>query len=406
MTLSFVHNYSARVAHRYMQMHSADATESLTKLSSGKRVFAARHDAASLAIGSRHAAEVGALKQASVNIGMAVSMMQIADGGMQSIQEVLIRMKALAVQAASGQLSTVERAYLDDEFSALHSEIDRIAEDTEFGSIALLYGVSVSQTAYAVTNIGNNIGQNDGIERITLANDANNVSDADVMRILYDKTTGLFTILNVTTAVSTDVAAPVAAPPPGDFIDVAVSTFDMTIRVNSSFKPSQNNKPPPGNPSLNEFTVAATPVTLPVGSRQYAFRVGTSVAASDEIIVTLESAVAQNLSSGLPDAALLSAAGANDATEQVQLAIDKVGQMRARLGADLNRMGFAAGALGTTKENIESARSAILDLDVASEIAHFSLVKLRSDVVVKMLSLANQTQRRLLALIERTGGGT
>ncbi len=209
MTLSFVHNYAARVAHRYMQMHSADATESLTKLSSGNRVFAARHDAASLAVGSRLAAEVGALKQASVNIGMAVSMLQIADGGLQSIQEVLIWMKALAVQAASGQLSTVERTYLDNEFSALRSEIDRIAEDTEFDDIALLYGVSVSQTAYAATNIGNNIDQNDGIERITLTNDANNVSDADVVRISYDKATGLFTILNVTTTVSTDVAAPV-----------------------------------------------------------------------------------------------------------------------------------------------------------------------------------------------------
>ncbi len=144
-------------------MHNAEATESLTKLSSGKRVLAARQDAASLAVGSRLAAEVGALKQASVNIGMAVSMLQIADGGLQSIQEVLVRMKALAVQAASGQLSTVERAYLDNEFSALRSEIDRIAEDTEFGDIALLYGVSVNQTAYAATNIGNNIDQNDGI---------------------------------------------------------------------------------------------------------------------------------------------------------------------------------------------------------------------------------------------------
>ncbi len=202
-----------------------------------------------------------------------------------------------------------------------------------------------------------------------MANDANNVSDADVMRISYDKTTGLFTILNVTTAVSTDVAAPVAAPPPGDFIDVPVSTFGMTIRVNSSFKPNQNNKPPPGNPSLNEFTVAATPVTLPVGSRQYAFKVGSSAAASDEIVVTLESAVAQNLASGLPDATLLLAAGADDATEQVQIAIDKVSQMRARLSADLNRAGFAAGALWTTRENTESARSTLLDLNVASETA-------------------------------------
>ena len=88
MTLSFVHNYAARVAHRYMQKHSVEASESLAKLSSGKRVFAARDDAASLAIGSRLAAEVGALKQASVNIGMAVSMLQIADGGLHSIQDV------------------------------------------------------------------------------------------------------------------------------------------------------------------------------------------------------------------------------------------------------------------------------------------------------------------------------
>ena len=125
--------------------------------------------------------------------------------------------------------------------------------------------------------------------------------------------------------------------------------------------------------------------------------------ASDEIVVTLESADAQNLAAGLPKATLSSATGADEATEQIRAAIDKVSQMRARLGADLNRAQFAAGALGTTKENIESGRSTLIDLDVASETAHFSLVMLRRDIVVTMLSLANQTQRSLLSLIERTG---
>ncbi|MHA1566752.1 MAG: flagellin, partial [Alphaproteobacteria bacterium] len=116
------------------------AGSSLAKLSSGQRVVSAKDDAAALAIGSRLASEVAAMTQAGVNAGQAGSMLQIADGAMARANEILQRMKSLAVQAASGQLSNTERTILDTEYQALKSEIDRIGQDTEFNGTKLLSG--------------------------------------------------------------------------------------------------------------------------------------------------------------------------------------------------------------------------------------------------------------------------
>ena len=80
-----------------------------------------------MAIGARLAAEVGALSQAVVNSGQGVSMLQVAEGAMARANDILNRMKMLAVQAGSGQLSADERNMLDAEYQQLLSEIDRIA---------------------------------------------------------------------------------------------------------------------------------------------------------------------------------------------------------------------------------------------------------------------------------------
>ena len=109
MALNLISNYAANVAHRNLLKTDSEATQSLAKLSSGQRIVQAKDDAASLAIGSRVAAEVGALKQALVNTGQAGSMLQIADGSLGNATDILTRMKALAVQASSGQISDTER---------------------------------------------------------------------------------------------------------------------------------------------------------------------------------------------------------------------------------------------------------------------------------------------------------
>ena len=119
MPLNVVSNYAANVAHRNLMRPTWRRLPSLAKLSIGKRVVSARDDAASMAIGSRMNAEVQGLKQAVVNAGQANSMLQIADGAMSTVSDILTRMKVLAVQASSENLGDTERAFLDVEFQAL-----------------------------------------------------------------------------------------------------------------------------------------------------------------------------------------------------------------------------------------------------------------------------------------------
>ena len=146
MALTVISNFAANVAHRNLTATDMKASASLAKLSSGQRVVSAKDDAAALAIGSRLASEVTALAQAGVNAGQASSMLQIADGAMARSNEILIRMKTLAVQSASGQLSDTERVILNTEYQALKDEISRIGADTEFNGTKLLSGGQATTT--------------------------------------------------------------------------------------------------------------------------------------------------------------------------------------------------------------------------------------------------------------------
>ena len=138
MPLNVVSNYAANVAHRNLAATDTAASNSLAKLSIGKRVVSARDDAASMAIGSRMQSEVMGLKQAVINAGQANSMLQIADGAMSTLSDILTRMRVLAMQAASQNLGDTERGFLDTEFQALVAEIDRVANDTEFNGTKLI----------------------------------------------------------------------------------------------------------------------------------------------------------------------------------------------------------------------------------------------------------------------------
>ncbi len=149
MALNMISSYSSNVANRNVSNTNAKLSLALAKLSAGRRVLAARDDAASMAIGSRLAAEVSGLRQAGVNAGQGSSMLQVADGAYSQVSDILTRMKTLAVQASSGQLGASDRQALNTEFQALASEVDRISADTEFAGTNLLDG-SVASASFKV----------------------------------------------------------------------------------------------------------------------------------------------------------------------------------------------------------------------------------------------------------------
>jgi len=114
--------------------------KSLERLSSGYRINRAGDDAAGLAISENLKAQIRGLRQASRNAQDGVSLVQVAEGALNEISSILIRLRELSVQAASDTIGPVERQFLNVEYDQLVSEIDRIADGTEFNGTQLLSG--------------------------------------------------------------------------------------------------------------------------------------------------------------------------------------------------------------------------------------------------------------------------
>jgi flagellin len=133
-------NLASINAQRNLMNTGVKLGKSLEKLSSGLRINRAGDDAAGLAISESLKSEIRALQQASRNANDGISMVQTAEGSLDEISGIAIRLRELAEQAANGTLGQNERQFLDDEFQALTSEIDRIAATTEFNGTKLIDG--------------------------------------------------------------------------------------------------------------------------------------------------------------------------------------------------------------------------------------------------------------------------
>ena len=133
-------NISATIATNALIRNERSMSTAMERLSTGMRINSAKDDAAGLAIASRMGAMVSGLEMASKNANDAISMLEVAEGATLEISNMLIRMRELSVQSASGTYSDTDRAALDLEFGALMSEIDRIAKNTTWNTMSILNG--------------------------------------------------------------------------------------------------------------------------------------------------------------------------------------------------------------------------------------------------------------------------
>lgn len=389
MPLNIISNFAANVAHRNLAMNDSAATNSLAKLSAGSRVISAKDDAAALAVGNRLAADVAGLKQAQVNAGQGVSMLQIADGAMSKVNDILQRMKTLSVQAGSEQISGTEREMLNTEYSALVSEIDRISSDTEFAGIKLVDGAVASDVVHSTA-----VGAGAGVLSISFQGNFDTATSGagsnatasyasaggGVFTIVHDSVTysgALSATSNDGTDMLTGDVVTLTGGAAGNTIDIAVSSaFDFASNI------------------------AATTMALSgAAEAAFTYKVGTGVsAAADEIAVSVSSVSA--LSLGISATDILTTATADTASLAISSAINDVQTYRAEVGANQNRLEFAAANIATTVENTEAARSALLDLDVAQEMSNFTSKQILVQAGVAMLSQANQLPQNLLRLLQ------
>lgn len=140
MSISVLTNTAAIAAQRNLNMSQTKLQDSLSKLSSGKRINSAADDSAGLAISQRMEAQSASLQQASRNSQDGISMTQTADSAMGQVAGLLINMRELSVQAANGTNGASDVASIQASFAADRSEIDRISAVTNFNGTNLLDG--------------------------------------------------------------------------------------------------------------------------------------------------------------------------------------------------------------------------------------------------------------------------
>lgn len=152
------HNLNAMNAHRQMKSNTTQTGKSIEKLSSGLRINRAGDDAAGLAISEKMRSQIRGLNQGSTNAQDGISLVQTTEGALTETHSMLQRLKTLAVQSANGTYTDSDRNLIQKEVSQLESEIDRIAQQTEFN------GKSVLNTTDTINfQVGNKSGQVIGV---------------------------------------------------------------------------------------------------------------------------------------------------------------------------------------------------------------------------------------------------
>ena len=137
-------NVSALLAQQAQTKNAREMSAAMQQLSSGSRINSAKDDAAGQAIGQNMTAQVRGLNQAIRNVNDGVNLAQTADGALSETANMLQRMRELAVQSSSGTYSNTQRGYLQTEFTALASQIDKVASETTWNGMTVLTGTTGS----------------------------------------------------------------------------------------------------------------------------------------------------------------------------------------------------------------------------------------------------------------------
>ena len=152
-------NVNSLVTQGALRKNQDDMSTSMTRLSTGLRINTAADDAAGMAIASRMTAQINGLNQAVRNANDAISMIQTADGATVEISNMFQRMRELAVQSLNGTNTADDRSALDTEFQALLSEIERVADNTQWNGRNVLDGSVDGTDTFVTFQIGANSSQ-------------------------------------------------------------------------------------------------------------------------------------------------------------------------------------------------------------------------------------------------------
>lgn len=455
------HNIAALNTYRQLSANTANTSKSLEKLSSGMRINRAGDDAAGLAISEKMRSQIRGLDQASRNASDGISLIQTAEGALSETHSILQRMRELAVQSANDTNTSADRSEMQKEVSQLISEIDRIANTTQFNNKTLMKGAyGTTATSANAANVAVVSALSDTITAGTYLVDVTSVATQDTWTGTPDLAAGITFVAGVNDTLTingVNITFAAGATAEGAIVnrineftsqtnivaslDTLNATHELILtdnRFGSNTTTISGNAATPlmGAAPVRTTTgadavvglvggVAVTTVAEDADGRNLTINSGalkgmqiqvktitdTNITvtkasmnmqiganASQNFSVTLEDMGSSSL--GVRSVDVSSATSANTSISTIQTAIDRVSGERAKMGAYQNRLEHTINNLGTSSENLSAAESRIRDVDMAKEMMEFTKNNILSQAAQAMLAQANQQPQGVLQLLQ------
>ena len=428
-------NTSSMIARDAIQRNDRAMSSAMERLSTGSRINSAKDDAAGLAISDRMAAQVSGLNMAVRNANDAISMLQTAEGATKEITNMLGRMRELSVQAASGTYTDTDRTALNLEFQALLSEIERIADNTEWNGEKILAGTSATvDTAASETALSKNIqlGASSG-QTMTLSlnswqptvqvDSSMSAASGTARTGVDDRTSEVSTVTFVDMADGETLSiGGITITADGAITAEELATYFEQYSAAADYGTAKSIAEAAGTSTItgtwSGFTVAdggsATTVAITNGGRSDLNPLtvtGTASGTGADVKITATGtagvdnagAFGQGVlyyGAGVTAINISSVDGASQAVSELDLAINGAAAERAKYGAYMSRLQHASDNLGNIATNTSASLSQIADADYAVETTELARTQIISQASTAMLAQANQVKQTVLALLQ------
>ena len=375
------YNVSAMLSNNALANNDSLLAQSLERLSSGLKINRAKDNPAGLAMAKRMNAQLEGLSVANQNAEDGISVIEIADGAMAEVSEMLQRMNELAIKAANGPMSESDRTTVQDEITQLKEEITRVSETVEFNGQKLMDG-GFSLKGYT-----------DEIDVKV------NYCSKDVPAKVYE-----------IAAITIDDEV-VDGEKTGNYIvdmDFANSTGfpeGATAEVRNGKDKLITIKGSNGFEMTLDFTNADF-TTMPVEYNNVkvdATGIGAmrlQVGANEGQVLAVDIPKIGLREMGIEDLDVSTKEGALEGIDSVSGAIKYVSAVRGQLGAYQNRLESTVNRLDVTSENMTAAYSRIMDVDMAEEMTNYTTYQVLTQAGTSMLAQANERPSQVLQLLQ------
>ncbi|MBS12538.1 MAG: flagellin [Gemmatimonadetes bacterium] len=382
---------------RVLKINNRDLGNRIERLSSGLRINRAADDVAGLSVSEGMRAEINGLTQAVRNAEHATNLIQTAEGALNEVNAILIRMRELAVQSSSGTVNNSNRESLNAEYTQLINEIDRIGEVTSYNNQVLLTGFG-------------NVVSNDPTVSTALASPTTGVvgvqvsgATAGTYRFIDEDSDREITLgngvatqtIDLGSALDTDEAGVPGIVATGSSIMANFDRLGIQLTLSGVQAAEGIN---PATDGYRDGDLNAEDLVIDSGTGG-TFQVGPRDGAVHRIELNIADMRASGVVLNLGSSTIANQPTAQTTISAVDLAIQNVAQQRGDLGAYQNRLAFNIGANENTIENITASESSIRDADIVAEVSSFT----RSQILVQsgtaLLAQANVLPQNALSLL-------